>query len=68
MNLEQEPLTFRPTSLSILIVDDTNIHLMYLERALIRDIGFKGTIETATNGKDALSLLKKKHFDLVLLD
>jgi len=49
----------------ILIVDDEKDILESMEM-LIKNIGYE--VKTANNGKQALAMLKKESFDLVLLD
>ena len=51
--------------LKILIVEDNIINSKIANR-MIGNLGYSTDI--ATNGKEALSLLKNKHYDLVLMD
>ena len=50
---------------NILVVDDTEINLLMVERLLD---GMPVSVDTATGGEDALSLLKSKAYDLCLFD
>lgn len=50
----------------ILVVDDNTINLMVTQKNVERIPGCFS--ETASNGKEAISLVKKKYFDLVLMD
>ena len=50
---------------SLLVVDDKESNRDFLSRRLIKQ-GFE--VEVAKDGKQALSMLSKQHFDLVLLD
>jgi len=50
---------------NILLVDDSSTNNLLLESAFR---GLKLNISTANSGEEALKLLKKKDFDLVLLD
>lgn len=50
---------------NILWVDD-EIELLRAHVVLLRDKGY--TVETATNGEDAIEIVKGKNFDLVFLD
>ena len=50
---------------SILVVDDSETNVLLLQR-LLEEEGYK--IEYAYTGKEALKLIKKKNFDLILLD
>ena len=54
---------------SILVVDDMEIFLIELKRLKVwgDKSGFK-IIDTASNGKEALELLKKNSYDLILTD
>jgi two-component system, response regulator, stage 0 sporulation protein F len=54
-----------PVPPRILIVDDLVLNRILL-REIIRGIGFE--FEMSENGREALDLLSKKHFDLVLMD
>jgi two-component system sensor histidine kinase/response regulator len=49
----------------LLIVDDNEVNLDVLSRRLIRS-GF--TVDLATNGRDALDMIEKNNYSLVLLD
>ena len=51
---------------AILIVDDNEDNRYTLRRQLNRD-GFENLVE-ATNGEEALTLLRQREFDLILLD
>jgi len=50
---------------SLLVVEDNNVNRMLLDYTLSRE-GF--SVSTVTNGDDALSMLARKKFDLVLMD
>lgn len=50
---------------SILLVDDDDLILRLLQKVLE---SWDATIDTATNGKDALSKLASRHFDLMICD
>ena len=50
---------------SVLIVDDVKINLMVIT-SLLKST--KVMISTAKNGKEAIEMCKKKHFDLILMD
>jgi two-component system, chemotaxis family, chemotaxis protein CheY len=50
----------------ILIVDDHDVMVQVMSR-LIRKIGFKD-VEHATDGNEALRMLRKKHYELVIAD
>lgn len=54
-----------PSDLSVLIVDDEPAQLSLISE-FIKMSGM--AIETSNNGKEALKILKKKHFDIVLTD
>lgn len=49
----------------ILVVDDIPMNLLVV-KGLLKDTHVK--IDTATNGKDALVLIKKKYYDIIFLD
>ncbi len=55
-----------PQTACVLVVDDIAENRDILERRLIR-LGI-GTIEQATNGREALAAIERRSFDLVLLD
>lgn len=57
---------YNPKELSILVVEDHAIMRKSYDK-IIKSLGFEN-IETATNGKDAILLLKKRQIDFVLLD
>ena len=50
----------------ILIVDDEKDMLILLKRTLEKKLNCK--VESASNGETALELVKKKYFDLALID
>ena len=50
---------------SILLVDDDDLILRLLQKVLE---SWEASIETASNGKDALSKLASRHFDLMICD
>ena len=50
----------------ILIVDDEKDMLILLKRTLEKELNCK--VESASNGETALELVKKKYFDLALID
>jgi PAS domain S-box-containing protein len=52
-------------ALKILIVDDISIN-QFLAQTIVHDFGFKSDI--ASNGKVAIELLNKNHYDLILMD
>lgn len=52
-------------AMRILLVDDVRINLIVLS-SMLQQWGH--TIETATNGKQAIELLKKSRYDLVFMD
>lgn len=56
---------FSPTECTILMVDDTPKNLQVLGNTLKNE---NYNLEFATSGKSALEWLKKKNFDLILLD
>ena len=58
--------TAEAATLSILIVDDVALNLRVM-KALCHRAGI-GNIETALSGEEALAMLKKQPFDLVLTD
>ena len=58
--------TAEAATLSILIVDDVALNLKVM-KALCRKAGIEN-IETALSGKEALTMLEKQSFDLVLTD
>jgi CheY-like chemotaxis protein len=71
VKINLEPFTFDPSPFTlflmqtILVVDDEkNIRLLY--KAELEDEGYK--VLTASNGLEALDVLKKETVDLVLLD
>lgn len=49
----------------ILIVDDDTAHLLML-RTLLKSFGHE--VESATDGEDAITMVKEKPFDLILMD
>ena len=49
----------------ILLVDDSAVNNLLMQ-SILEDKGY--SIMAVTNGKDALSLLKQKHPDLIILD
>ena len=49
----------------ILIVDDDTAHLHML-RTLLKSFGHE--VESATDGEDAITMVKEKPFDLILMD
>ncbi len=49
----------------ILVVDDNEVNLLVAEKYLK---GWGGRVDKATGGKDALKMIRQKHFDMVLLD
>jgi sigma-B regulation protein RsbU (phosphoserine phosphatase) len=55
-----------PQTASVLVVDDIDENRDILERRLAR-LGI-GSIEQATNGREALAAIERRNFDLVLLD
>ncbi len=61
----EEPLNY-PIENHVLIVDDNKINLLITKKNVERIPGF--TCETASNGKEALTLVKKKDYDMVLMD
>lgn len=50
----------------VLIVDDNKINLLITKKNVEKIAGY--TCETASNGRQALSMVKKKDYDLVLMD
>ena len=61
---QTEPLQDTPSK--ILIVDDNQINLLVTQKNVERIPGY--FCETATCGKEAISLVKQKDFDIVLMD
>lgn len=62
------PLQFSDTSISqvrVLVVDDSEINLLFLS-GLLEHIGCR--CDTATNGFEALELIKRNQYDLALID
>lgn len=54
--------------MKILVVDDSKAMRMIIQRTL-RQAGFAGhTVSEACNGAEALAILRKEHFGLVLSD
>ncbi len=49
----------------ILLVDD-EIDVLESFKMFLENLGY--TVKTIDNGEDAISMIKKEHFDLVLLD
>ena len=49
----------------LLVVDDNKVNRILLSRGLEQ---YGHTIETAENGKQALDMLKRTSYDLILLD
>ncbi len=60
--LPHENLTY---SGHILLVEDNNINQIIAEE-LLQSVGY--TIDIANNGQEALDMLDKKHYDIVLMD
>jgi CheY-like chemotaxis protein len=56
---------FEQTRLSILVVDDNETNLLVASR-IMENLGHKAA--TANNGEEALAMLEKQRFDLVLMD
>ncbi|MBQ3891754.1 MAG: response regulator [Lachnospiraceae bacterium] len=56
---------FEAPKASVLVVDDVKINLMVIT-SLLKST--KVAISTAKNGKEAIEMCKKKHFDLILMD
>ncbi|MBP5454712.1 MAG: response regulator, partial [Lachnospiraceae bacterium] len=56
---------FEAPNASVLVVDDVKINLMVIT-SLLKST--KVAISTAKNGKEAIEMCKKKHFDLILMD
>lgn len=54
------------TSSKVLIVDDNKINLLITKKNIEKIPGY--SCETVTNGEDAISVLKYKQFDLILMD
>lgn len=54
------------TSSNVLIVDDNKINLLITQKNIEKIPGYR--CETASNGEEAISMLKYKHFDLILMD
>lgn len=48
-----------------LVVDDSNINLKVAQKILERE---NIEVETATNGKDCIELVKEKHYDVIFMD
>jgi len=66
--LVQQPNTFMnktATALKILVVDDVQLNQM-LMHVVLTNMGF--TAEVAKNGKEAVELIKKNRYDLILMD
>jgi CheY-like chemotaxis protein len=53
--------------LRVLIVDDSS-HFRSGARALLETFSRVGTVATVASGEEALTLLKREHFDLMVLD
>lgn len=69
MDLEQaakQDLAFRPEDINILIVDD-NRHMRVLLREHLFAMGFK-ELMLASDGEEALNILKNQEIDLVIAD
>lgn len=56
-----------PKILEVLCVDDSPVIHALLKKILIREHGFQIT-STASNGREALNILKDKKFDVITLD
>lgn len=50
----------------LLVVDDHPVNLMFM-RKVLRKLGFN-KVDEARSGKEALALMKDRHYDLVLMD
>lgn len=55
-------------NLRILVVDDSSAMRAYVRAALEEDAGFSVEVEDATSGFEALRLLPRERFDLVIVD
>jgi CheY-like chemotaxis protein len=53
------------TEISLLLVEDNKVN-QFLGKQILSKLGFK--VKIAGNGKEALDLLNKDHFDLILMD
>jgi CheY-like chemotaxis protein len=62
----EPPVAAAPADCTLLVVDDNEDNRYTLTRRLARE-GYT-TVETATNGREALAQLAARRFDLVLLD
>lgn len=62
---ESNPNTFCPLNGSILVVDDNRINRQILAQLLKKN---RYQVETAENGKEALELVARQQFDVILLD
>jgi signal transduction histidine kinase len=61
---EQKPVPFKE-ALNILVVDDHEVN-QFIATRIIENYG--GVVTTASNGEEALRLVKEKEFDFVLMD
>jgi CheY-like chemotaxis protein len=66
--LKQEPEENlpQPETISILVVDDDPAVLQFFKAMLERETGY--VVDTITSGKEALSLLDQRHFDVIMSD
>jgi two-component system response regulator GlrR len=55
------------TQKQILIVDD-DPHILFVWRAALARLSYPCSVETATNGLEALAILKERAFDLIVTD
>ena len=55
-------------NLRILVVDDSSAMRAYVRAALEEDAGFSVEVEDATSGFEALRILPRERFDLVIVD
>lgn len=61
----KEPASLFPSKLKILVVEDNEINQMIINK-LLKDWGVD--IANATNGIEAIDMLKKDNYDIVLMD
>lgn len=59
------PIGYRGDRRALLLVDDDGDHLQML-RLTFEELGF--TVQTASNGRDALAIASSAHFDAAILD
>ena len=63
--VEKIPSSIEPSSLDVLVVEDNAVN-QKLARVLLKKLGHRATV--AANGQVALETLKKRAFDMILMD